>query len=283
MQQHQASFRIKIMARVLDVSRSGFYAWRHRIGQHSPAQMQRETCDSRVAKAFVENKERYGARRLRHELLAEGWCYNRKTIAASLRRQGLKAKAARKFKVTTDSKHKRPVAPNLLKQDFTATAPNQKWVGDITYLWTDAGWMYLAVMIDLFSRTVVGWSMSARMKSGLVCDALQMGLGRRGNPSGVVVHSDRGGQYCSDDYQNMIKISQLTCSMSSTGNCYDNACAESFFHSLKVELIHGERFTDREVLKAEVFNYIEVDYNQKRRHSTLGYVSPMDFERRALP
>lgn len=282
MQQHQADFRITCMAQVLAVSRSGFYAWRQRAGQKIPSQLRRERCDSRVASAFAEHKGRYGARRLYHELHAEGWGYNRKTIAASLRRQGLKAKAARKFKVTTDSSHKRPVAPNLLKQDFTATAPNQKWVGDITYLWTDAGWVYLAVMIDLFSRAVVGWAMSARMKSGLVCDALQMALGRRDNPSGVVVHSDRGGQYCSEDYQNIIKIRQLKCSMSSTGNCYDNACAESFFHSLKVELIHGERFTDRETLKSEVFNYIEVDYNQKRRHSTLGYVSPMEFERQVL-
>lgn len=282
MQQHQADFRITCMARVLAVSRSGFYAWRQRVGQKTASQLRRDLCDSRVAGAFAEHKSRYGARRLYHELRAEGWGYNRKTIAASLRRQGLKAKAARKFKVTTDSSHKRPVAPNLLKQDFAATAPNQKWVGDITYLWTDAGWVYLAVMIDLFSRAVVGWAMSARMKSGLVCDALQMALGRRDNPSGVMVHSDRGGQYCSDDYQNIIKISQLKCSMSSTGNCYDNACAESFFHSLKVELIHGERFTDRETLKSEVFNYIEVDYNQKRRHSTLGYVSPMVFERQAL-
>nr|ULG19876.1 transposase [Yersinia frederiksenii] len=158
MQQHQADFRIKSMARVLAVNRSGFYAWLQHAGQKTLSQERREVCDSRVASAFAGHKGRYGARRLYHERLAEGWRYNRKTIAASLRRQGLKAKAAKKFKVTTNSKHKRPVIPNLLKQDFTATAPNQKWVGDITYLWTEAGWVYLAVMIDLFSRAVVGWS-----------------------------------------------------------------------------------------------------------------------------
>lgn len=161
-------------------------------------------------------------------------------------------------------------------------APNQKWVGDITYLWTEADWLYLAVIIDLFSRAVVGRSMSARMKSALVCDALQMALSRRGHPEGAIVHSDRGGQYCSDNYQELIKISKLTCSMSGKGNCYDNACAESFFHSLKVELIHGEHFSNQEAMKTEVFNYIEVDYNQKRRHSTLGYISPMAYERQTL-
>ena len=213
---------------------------------------------------------------------SEGWHYNRKTIAASLGRQRLQAKADRKFKATTDSQHKRPVAPNLLKQDFTATAPHQKWAGDITCMWTAVGWVYLAVMIDVFSPAVAGWSISERMKSDLVCDALQMAVGRRGNPSGVIVHSDRGSQYCSDNYQNMIKIRKLICSMSSTGNCYDNACAESFFHSLKGELTHGKRFINRETLKAELFNDIEVDYNQKRRHSTPGYVSPIVFERQAL-
>lgn len=282
MQQHQAEFRINSMARVLNVSRSGFYAWRRRDGQKSATQQRREDCDARVALAFAEQKGRNGARRLRHDLRDAGYLYNRKTIAASLRRQGMKAKAAKKFRVTTDSAHKRPVAPNLLEQNFTASAPNQKWVGDITYLWTEVGWVYLAVMIDLFSRVVVGWSMSAGMKSGLVCDALEMALMRRGHPEGVIVHSDRGSQYCSDDYQKLIKISKLTCSMSGKGNCYDNACAESFFHSLKVELIHGEHFSDREAMKTEVFNYIELDYNQKRRHSTLGYISPMAFERQAL-
>ncbi len=270
------------MARVLNVSRSGFYAWRRRGGRKTAAQQRREDCDARVAGVFLEQKGRYGARRLRHELQDAGYPYNRKTIAASLRRQGLTAKAAKKFRVTTDSAHKRPVAPNLLAQDFSATGPNQKWVGDITYLWTDVGWVYLAVMIDLFSRAVVGWSMSVRMKSELVCDALQMALSRRVPPQGLIVHSDRGSQYCSDDYQELIKIRKLRCSMSGKGNCYDNACAESFFHSLKVELIHGEKFIDRETLKAAVFNYIEVDYNQKRRHSTLGYMSPMAYERQTF-
>lgn len=170
------------------------------------------------------------------------------------------------------------MAPNLLQQDFNADAPNQKWVGDITYLWTDEGWLYLAVMLDLYSRKVVGWAMSERMTAALVCDALRMALWRRKMPAGVIVHSDRGSQYCSHDYQRLIATNKLQCSMSAKGNCYDNACAESFFHSLKVEMIHGERFVTRAAMKEAVFEYIEVDYNRTRRHSANGYISPEAFE-----
>lgn len=177
----------------------------------------------------MAGKERSGAPRLREELASQGKVYNRKTIAASMRRQGLRAKAAKKYKATTYSKHNLPVAPNLLKQDFTSTAPNQKWVGDVTYLWTEEGWLYLTVVIDLYSRLVVGWAMSERMTATLVCDTLHMALWRRQIPKGVIVHSDRGGQYCSRDYQSLITVHELQCSMSAKGNCYDGACAETFF------------------------------------------------------
>ena len=197
-----------------------------------------------------------------------------------MRRQGLRAKAARKFKATTNSRHSLPVADNLLQQDFTASAPNQKWVGDITYLYTEEGWLYLAVIIDLYSRRVIGWAMSERMTADLVCDALRMALWRRKQPTGVIVHSDRGSQYCSMAYQTLIRAHQLRCSMSAKGNCYDNACAESFFHSLKVECIHGERFMSRAHMRETVFEYIETDYNRQRRHSTLGHISPEAFEAR---
>ena len=170
------------------------------------------------------------------------------------------------------------MAPNLLEQDFTAAAPNEKWVGDITYLWTDEGWLYLAVVLDLHSRRVVGWAMSERMKASLVCDALTMALWRRHNPRGVIVHSDRGSQYCSAAYQGLLSRHGLLCSMSGKGNCYDNAVAESFFHTLKVELVHGERFRRRQTLRQEVFEYIEIDYNRTRRHSHLDYISPEAFE-----
>ncbi len=222
---------------------------------------------------------RYGVRRLYRELKAQGYDYYKEGIAASLKRQGLVAKAARKFKATTYSKHKLPVATNILEQDFTATAPNQKWVTDITYLWTTEGWLYLAIVVDLYSRLVVGWAMNERMATPLICDALQMALWQRKRPQGVIVHSDRGSQYCSHDYQALLKKHKLICSMSAKGNCYDNACAETFFHSLKVEAIHGEQLLNREQTKSRVFEYMAVDYNNQRRHSYTGYLSPADFEK----
>lgn len=213
-----------------------------------------------------------------HDLNGAGVSVCRNTVAASLRRQNLRAKAARKYKATTSSRHGLPVAPNLLKQDFTADAPNQKWVGDITYLATGEGWLYLAVLIDLYSRKVIGWAMSERMTADLVGDALQMALWGRKMPKGVIVHSDRGSQYCSTLYQSLLTRYELQCSISAKGNCYDNACAESFFHSLKVEAIHGERFETRDVMRRQVFEYIELDYNRQRRHSAIGMISPEAFE-----
>ncbi|EKB0422076.1 TPA: IS3-like element ISEc16 family transposase, partial [Escherichia coli] len=208
--------------------------------------------------------------------------FNIKTIAASLRRQGLRAKASRKFSPVSYRAHGLPVLENLLEQDFSASGPNQKWAGDITYLRTDEGWLYLAVVIDLWSRAVIGWSMSLRMTAQLACDALQMALWRRRRPESVIVHTDRGGQYCSGDYQALLKRHNLRGSMSAKGYCYDNACVESFFHSLKVEYIHGERFSSREIMRATVFNYIECDYNRWRRHSACGGLSPEQFENHNL-
>ncbi len=197
-----------------------------------------------------------------------------------MRKLGLQAKGKRKFKVTTDSNHNLPVAANLLNRDFSTTAANQKWVSDITYVWTDEGWLYLATVIDLYSRAVIGWSIQRTMTRQLVCDALMMALWRRGFPRGVLCHSDRGSQYCSEDYQEMLKTYGLICSMSRKGNCWDNACAESFFHSIKIELIYTERYATREIAKQSVFQYIEVYYNRTRRHSAIGSIAPMVFENR---
>ncbi len=183
---------------------------------------------------------------------------------------------------TTNSKHSLSVSPNLLNQDFSAEAINQKWVGDITYLWTEEGWLYLATMIDVHSRAVIGWSMAAEMTAELACSALRMALTARGNPTGVIVHSDRGSQYCSHAYQALITAAQLRGSMSAKGNCYDNAMAESFFHSLKVEDTHGRKVSTRAEMRAIVFEYIEVFYNRTRRHSALGYISPEQFEAQQL-
>ncbi|MBK0127935.1 IS3 family transposase [Pantoea sp. S61] len=277
-EKHRAEFSIKAMCRVLRVARSGWYVWCQRRHQPGPRQQFRLICDEAVRKAFTEAKQRYGAPRLADELPE----YNIKTIAASLRRQGLRAKATRKFSPVSYREHGLPASDNLLKQDFYASGPNQKWAGDITYLRTDEGWLYLAVVIDLWSRAVIGWSMSSRMTGQLACDALQMALWRRKRPENVIVHTDRGGQYCSADYQTLLKRHNLRGSMSAKGCCYDNACVESFFHSLKVECIHGERFASREIMRTTVFNYIECDYNRWRRHSACGGLSPEQFENQNL-
>lgn len=277
-QDHQSLFPVQRMCRVLNASRSGFYRWRCRQRLGSPRYAARGALDTLVAQAFELRKGRSGSPGLTLDLADNGHCYDRKTIAKSLQRQGLRAKAAKKFKITTDAKHGKPVAENLLQQDFDADALNQKWCGDITYLWTDEGWMYLAVVIDLYSRKVIGWSMSDRMQATLACDALTMALWRRGFPSDVIVHTDRGSQYCSDSYQSLLRKHQLICSMSGKGNCFDNACAESFFHTMKVECIHGERFYGRSPLRRAIFEYIEVDYNRTRRHSFNGMISPDQFE-----
>jgi transposase InsO family protein len=193
-------------------------------------------------------------------------------------RQGLVPKARRKFKVTTDSDHNLPVAPNLLNREFDAQEKNQKWVSDITYLATSEGWLYLAVFIDLYSRCVVGWSMSSRMTASLVCDALTMAQFKRGMPNGVLVHSDQGSQYCSHAFRDLLTKYGHKQSMSRKGNCWDNAVAESFFHSMKIEAIDDEPMKTREEMRQTVFEYIEVDYNRTRRHSTLGYLSPEKYE-----
>jgi transposase InsO family protein len=234
--------------------------------------------DATVAHAFDAEKGRAGAPRLQRRMKGQGHRAGRHQVAQSLRRQGLRAKGARKYKATTNSNHHLPVAPNLLQQDFSAERPNQKWVSDITYIATDEGWLYLAVVVDLYSRIVVGWSMSERMTAILVCDALKMAIFRRHRPQGVIVHSDRGSQYCSREYQQLLNEHGLICSMSKKGDCYDNAAMESWNHSLKVEAIHGERFVSRAQAKLQVFDYIEVYYNRQRLHSTLGYLSPVDFE-----
>ncbi len=274
----KASFPVAKLCRTLEVSLSGFYAWQERHASGSTRQAAQAVLDGLVFNAFDARKGRSGSPGLTLDLADAGHVYDRKTIAKSLHRQGLRAKAAKKFKVTTDSNHGQAVAPNLLEQDFNALAANEKWCGDITYLWTEEGWLYLATVIDLYSRKVIGWSMSERMTATLVCDALTMALWRRGFAKGVIMHTDRGSQYCSAAYQGLLQRHQLLCSMSGKGCCYDNACAESFFHTLKVELIHGERFATRSQMSHAVFEYIEVDYNRKRRHSANGMISPDAFE-----
>jgi transposase InsO family protein len=266
------------MCRVLTVSRSGYYGWRGRPPSDRAKANTRLAAD--VRRVYAEHKARAGAPRITKQLRDEGQTVGKHRVARVMRSECLRAKAARKYKATTNSNHNLPVAPNLLEQDFTSVAPNRKWVSDITYIWTDAGWLYLAVVLDLYSRLVVGWAMGERMTASLVCEALTLALWRRKMPTGVIVHSDRGSQYCSADYQRLLRKHRLLCSMSKKGDCYDNAAMESWNHSLKVEAIHGERFVTREAAKAQAFEYIEVYYNRKRLHSTLGHLSPEVFEAR---
>lgn len=277
---HEGQYRVVLMCRVLKVSRSGYYGWRDR--PPSAREQANAILAADVQRVYAEHKGRAGAPRITQHLRAAGQKVGKNRVARVMQTEGLRAKATRKYKATTNSNHSLPAAPNLLEQDFTAATPNCKWVSDMTYVATNEGWLYVAVVLDLYSWRVVGWAMSERMTANLVCDALSMALWRRKMPIGVIVHSDRGSQYCSSDYQRLLRDHPLRCSMSKKGDCYDNAAMESWNHSLKVEAIHGERFVTREMAKAQVFEYIEVYYNRRRLHSSLGYLSPETFEARQM-
>lgn len=281
MQAHEGAFSVSAMCRVLEVTRSGYDAWKRRGDRLRDEENRR--LDADIGRFFALHKARYGAPRLTLELREQGWTVSRKRVAKRMRTLGLRARAARKYKATTPSKHNLPVAPNRLGQDCTAKVPNRVWVSDITYIWTEEGWLYLAAVLDLYSRSVVGGAMAERMTRELVVSALTMAVWRRRPEPGVVVHSDRGSQYASGDYQALLETHGFLCSMSRTGDCYDNAAMESFFHSLKVEQVNGCRYRTREEAKAAVFEYLETYYNAVRRHSTLNYLSPRDFEKRRTP
>jgi len=268
------------MCRVLEVSCSGFYAWRSRDA--SAADVRREELTDQVKAIHAQVKARYGSPRIHAELVASGHECSVNFVARVMREAGIAAKTKRKFRQTTDSNHGLPVAENVLDRDFDPDEPNARWCADITYVPTREGWLYLAVVEDLFSRKVVGWSMDATMTSRLVVDALEMALARRlkgSSPSGLVAHSDRGSQYASEHYQRRLTEERIECSMSRRGNCWDNAPTESFFASLKKELVHDEDYATREEAKASIFEYIESFYNRVRRHSSLGYVAPDEYER----
>lgn len=269
-------FPVVVMCRLLGVSVSGYYHWLNR----SPSERKKENRELaiKIKAIFDDEKSRAGSPRITKRLNTEGERVGKHRVARIMRLNGWRARAAKKFKATTNSNHRLPVAPNLLQQNFLAHNPNEKWVSDITYVWTEEGWLYLAVVMDLYSRMVVGWAISERMTSQLVIDALQMAIWRRKPPRGLIIHSDRGSQYCSYDYQKILTRHGLVCSMSKRGDCFDNATMESWNHSFKVEAIHGEKFITRAIAKNHVFEYIEIYYNRKRLHSMLGYKSPELFE-----
>jgi len=277
---HRVEFHLRPMCRVLRASSSGFHEWFAR--ESSRREIEDARLLAKIKKIFKASGDTYGSRRVARQLRLEGEMCSRRRVARLMRANGLVPKTRRKFKPTTDSKHDLPVAENLLARDFTPAGPNQVWVSDITYIWTMEGWLYLAVVIDLFNRGVVGWSMSERIKRHLVIDALCMAVGRRSCGEGLIHHSDRGSQYASHDYQKLLTKHGMLCSMSKKGDCWDNAVAESFFGSLKTERVHHRRYRTREEARRDIFEYIEVFYNRIRLHSTLGYVSPAQFEAAAI-
>jgi putative transposase len=274
--ENQAEFPISIMCSVFDVSRSGYYVW---LKQPEGKKRQEDQALLTVIKEIHQESDRtYGSPRVHRELQRRGKRYGRNRVARLMRKDGLRAKTKRKFKATTNSQHQLPVAANLLNREFTPERPNQVWVADITYIWTGEGWLYLAIVLDLFSRAIVGWSMSERMTRGLVIDAYILAVKRRNPPPGLIHHSDRGSQYASTAFQVLLAKYGTTCSMSRKGNCWDNAPAESFFGTLKRELVFHCQYSTRSEARQSIFSYIERFYNRKRIHSSLGYRTPNEVD-----
>ena len=274
----KTSFPVSVLCAVLEVSRSGFYDWLRR--PPSSHHTDDERLKVHIKAIFRRHQGRYGAPRIQDDLRDEGFAVSRKRVARLMTELGLRSVRKRRFKATTDSSHRLPVAPNVLARRFEAEAPNKAWVTDITQVWTSEGWLFVAAILDVFSRRVVGFAMSDRIDRDVAVDALRMALGRRLPNAGLVHHSDRGVQYASTDYQRMLEDNGVVCSMSRKGNCWDNAVAESFFATLKTELVYQTKFRTRLEAKRAIFDFIETYYNHRRRHSALGSVSPMEFEKR---
>ena len=273
---HRREFELGELCAALSVSTSGYRSWK-RGG--SPARKRLTDAQMLVLIRSIDRQWRnaYGSPRMVRELRDRGFPAGKERVERLMRDNGIRARHKRRFKATTDSKHALPVAPNLLDRNFQPAAPNQVWSADLTYIWTDEGWLYLAVVLDLFNREVVGWSIKPRMTADIVMDALTMAWFRRQPAPGLMHHSDRGSQYASHAFQARLQEYGMVCSMSRKGNCWDNAPTESFFNSLKNERVHGTRYDTRAAAQADLFDYIEPFYNRKRQHSTLGYVSPVKF------
>lgn len=279
-QRHENEYAIEKMCRILQVSKSGYYKWKQR--QHAPEtdrEADRTEKKRMVSRSFRESRGTYGSPRVHQDLVAWGYTMSVKTVARLMQEQGLRAIPKVAFVTTTDSNHTLKTEPNRLNRDFTAEQPNQVWVTDITYIRTREGWLYLATVMDLFSRKIVGWNIQDHMRTELALDALKMALSSREIPeSGLLHHSDRGSQYCAIDYKKVLTNHRCTLSMSRKGDPFDNACIESFHASLKKELVHRTRFRTKAEASHAVTRYIAGYYNRKRRHSTIGHVSPQAFE-----
>lgn len=271
-------YPVNAMCHLFGVSPSGYYAWRGR--PESLRSRENSELVGKIRDIRKKNKRLrvYGSPRMHEELVDLGYHCSENRVARLMRQNGIRALQKKKFRVTTDSKHDNPVVENLLDRKFDIGSPDRAWSSDITYVWTREGWLYLAVVIDLFNRMVVGWSMGSRITQELTLSALRMALWKRKPGRGLLSHSDRGSQYTSKDYRKLLSDHGIVCSMSRKGNCWDNAVAESFFHTLKTELVYHEDYETRAEAKGDIFEWIEVFYNRQRRHSALGYLSPAKYE-----
>jgi len=275
--ENEVSFGVKLLCRMLSVSVSGYYAWKKR--PESARDQRKLTVVRAIEDAHRSSRGAYGSQRIYRQLKALGHEVGKSTVERLMRDNGIRSKRRRKFRVTTtDSNHRLPIAANELGRDFVAEAPNAKWSADITYVPTKEGWLYLAVILDLFSRSVVGWSMDYTMPTELTLRALRMALEKRQPGRGLLHHSDRGSQYAAHDYRKLLQARGVVCSMSRKGNCWDNAVTESFFGSLKTEFVHHETFETRAEARTKIFEWIEVFYNRNRLHSSLGFMSPEQYE-----
>jgi putative transposase len=280
-EQHARTYPVRLMCRVLGVSASGYYAWRSR--PESPRAVANRDLLERIRRIHVAHHGRYGSPRMHAALRAQGHQASRGRVERLMRRHGIRALARRRFRpTTTDSRHQLPIAPNLLQQKFMASVPNRVWLADITYIPTGEGWLYLAAVLDLATRKVVGWAMRDHMRTELTLGALIMAIRRQRPGSGLLHHSDRGSQYAAEAYSRQLALVKAKPSMSRTGCCYDNAPMESFFHSLKVELVHQRHWTTRDEARRDLFGYIEGYYNRQRIHSALGYLTPEQAERQMV-
>ena len=277
MKNHEHQFSIERMSKVFNVSRSGYYQFI--CAKPSVRHKENERLLEKIKVIHKESRETYGSPRMHAELHYQGETCSRKRVARLMKKASIAAKMKKRFKVTTKANPKAKAAPNLLKQDFTADKPNQRWVADFTYVATGEGWLYVAIILDLFSRKIVGLSMEERMTADLVLKALEQAVLHREPQAGLIHHSDKGSQYTSSNFQSLLTFYGLIASMSGTGNCFDNAAAESFFHTLKTEHVYFEHYETRDQAKASIFEYSMIFYNVKRRHSTLGYLSPEMFEK----
>lgn len=279
MRENRSRYPLRLMVQILGVSKSGFYDWNLRDSA-------RDTEKLKLVRAIEDihrsSRKTYGSPRIWDQLKALGYKVSKSRVERLMKEFGIRAKTKKKFRVTTDSKHNHPVAENILNRNFSPAKANLAWAGDITYIWTGEGWLFLSVILDLFSRQVIGWSMDERMTKELTLSALRMAIAKRKPQKGLIHHSDRGSQYASGTYRDLLKNYGMICSMSRKGNCWDNAVTESFFHSLKIELVYFEKFETRQEAKAKIFEWIEVFYNKQRIHSALGYKSPEQFEKLQL-